>query len=522
MAKRKCFSCGAFFQGRIELHQHLERQHPTLSRQVACRWCRYQCHYGDRYHLLHIHVRRKHSSHAEDRCQWQRPDDRMEVDQTPLQPRSQPLSHSPPQPLRQSQVPQGPPPSRRLQRQQQLPPSPPQPQPENFGHLRPEVVAERSRQRVRYPSPHPPGDEDMRFVEWLDLPRYHPTPLGRPFPEVLDATEENNQNSPSTRSLPCTEDVSASPHHVFEEPPASPGGPARSTSADATTVPVAAPLPEAVICDAGPEQLPSSPASTVGYSVEEHSGEEPVLPNTVSLYAPVTSPISSWGEAPEIELLDMELTTLFNMGSNSPARMPPPDVPDKAPEEPQSPRVNWRASMGRPCVRTLSVAEARRYRQRRRPGTRRGPRPSRLRRSTVRLTQLNPILLPEEPTVERRAITGPFRRTLSLVESRRARHRPRSSVQWIAPPPSLPRRNPKRKCRLYGRDYARRLGDSWSKPGAFIRSRWGLCGKLTRAISVDLRSTRLDLVLCTKSKSSVWWACQISGYFLIFSGFSIL
>ena len=42
-------------------------------------------------------------------------------------------------------------------------------------------------------------------------------------------------------------------------------------------------------------------------------------------------------------------------------------------------------------------------------------------------------------------------------------------------------------------------GDSWSKPGAFIRSRWRLCGKLTRAFSVNLRSTRLDLVVCTKS-----------------------
>ena len=209
----------------------------------------------------------------------------------------------------QSQLSQGTLPSSRLQRQQKLPPLPSQPQPKNFGHLRSEAVAERSQRRVRYPS----SDEDLRFVEWLDLPRYHPTPLGRPFPELLDVTDEIDRNSTSAGFLPCTEDKFSSPHRVFEEPPASPGGPARSTNAAAAIVSVAAPLYVTVICDAGPEQpqpppTPTSPASTVGYSVEQHSGEEPALLNTVPQYVPMTSPISSWGEAPKIELLEAEVS----------------------------------------------------------------------------------------------------------------------------------------------------------------------------------------------------------------------
>ena len=183
------------------------------------------------------------------------------------------------------------------------------------------------------------------------------------------------------------------------------------------------------------------------------------------------------------------------MGRDSPARMPPPDVPDKAPEEPQSPRFNWRASTGHPYVRMLSMAEDHRCRQRRHPGTRRGQRPRRIHRNTGRLTQPNPVLLLEEPLVQRRAITGPFCRTLSLAESRRARHRPRSSVQWIAPRPTLPRRNPKRKCRLYGQDYVRRqelitlrlLKQAWSFHKKSVKALWKVYHSLLRRLKYQAR-----------------------------------
>ena len=264
-----------------------------------------------------------------------------------------------------------------------FPRQPPQPQPENFGHLRPELVAKRSRRRVRYPS----NDEDLRFVEWPDLLRYHPTPLGRPFPEVLDTTDEIDPDSTSAGFLSCTEDESSSPHRVFEEPPAPPGGPARSTSAAAAIVSVAAPLSGTVVCNARPEQVPPPPTSTVGYSVEQHSGEEPALPNSPSVCT-CDQPHKLLGRGSRDDLLEAELMAMFSMGSDSPARMPPPDVPDKAPVEPRSPWFNWRASMGRPYVRMLSMAEARCHRQR--PGTRKGLRPRRIHRNTGRLMRTSP------------------------------------------------------------------------------------------------------------------------------------
>ena len=147
------------------------------------------------------------------------------------------------------------------------------------------------------------------------------------------------------------------------------------------------PLSGTVVCNAGPEQVPPPPTSTVGYWVEHHSGEEPALPNSPSVCT-CDQPHKLLGRGSRDDLLEAELMAMFSMGSDSPARMPPPDVPDKAPAEPRSTRFNWRASMGHPYVRMLSMAEARCHRQR--PGTRRGLRPRRIHRNTGRLMRTTP------------------------------------------------------------------------------------------------------------------------------------
>ena len=231
MPTYKCFTCGEGFWSRPELHAHISRQHPATSDEVQCRWCTYTCHWKDRFHLLVIHVRQHHPGHQDQYCKWRR------------------VSSSG----------------------------------TTFAHQRPEVVADRSRQRRHYA---PIREElDQAYIEWLDLPQQHPT-LGV---EDWDAILEDGPVTPP------------SPHVVCEEPPASPA-----------------------------EAMPSSPASTVGYS-------HPTAPQP---YVPLTSPVSSWGQSPQCKLLSEEeggsvemMPSALPIGLEEPATLPAPDTPEPALQE---------------------------------------------------------------------------------------------------------------------------------------------------------------------------------------------
>ena len=113
--------------------------------------------------------------------------------------------------------------------------------PRTFAHQRPEVVADRSGQRRHYA---PIIEElDQAYLEWLDLPQQHPTLGVEDWDTILDG--------------PVTP---PSPHVVCEEPPASQAG-----------------------------AMPSSPASTVGYS--HPTAPQPYVPLT-SRSVPGGSPLN--------------------------------------------------------------------------------------------------------------------------------------------------------------------------------------------------------------------------------------
>ena len=199
MPTYKCFTCIEGFWSRPELHAHISRQHPATSDEVQCKWCTYTCHWKDRVHWLVIHMRQHHPGHQDQYCKWRR------------------VSSSG----------------------------------TTFAHQRPEVVADRSRQRRHYAPISVREELDQAYIEWLDLPQQHPT-LGV---EDWDAILEDGPVTPP------------SPHVVCEEPPTSRA-----------------------------EAMTSSPASTVGYS---HS-------TTPQPCVPLTSPVSSWGQSPQCELLSEE------------------------------------------------------------------------------------------------------------------------------------------------------------------------------------------------------------------------